>query len=74
MYNFITGRPVERGERQEKIPGPPALMGGLELSALLTHGGPIGFELQTKVHYKNKFLSLFVLSVVLVLVGPYWSW
>ena len=62
-----------RGERQEKIPGPQALMGGLELSAVLTHGGPLGFELQTKVH-KNKFLFIFVLSVLLVLVGHYWSW
>ena len=37
------------------------------------HGGPLGFELQTKVH-KNKFLFIFVLSVLLVLVGPYWYW
>src|SRR6218665_2482224 len=55
----ITDRPVERGERQAKIPGPPSSHGGLELSAVLIHGRPLGFELQTKVH-KNKFLFIFV--------------
>jgi len=29
-------------------------------SVVLTHGGPIGFELQTRVH-KNKFLFISVL-------------
>ena len=57
--------PSRGGERQEKIPGPPALMGA--------SGGPLGFELQTKVH-KNKFLFISVLSVLLISVGPYWSW
>src|SRR6218665_3823012 len=47
----------------------------LEPSVVLTHGGPprLRFELQTNVH-KNKFLFISVLSVLLVLVGPYWSW
>ena len=61
---IIPGRPVERGERQENIPGPPALMGA--------SGGPLGFELQTKVHKNKLFIS--VLSVLLISVGPYWSW
>ena len=62
----------ERGEAG-KYSRAPRSHGGLELSAVLTHGGPLGFELQTEVH-KNKFLFIFVLSVLLVLVGPYWSW
>jgi len=42
-------------------------------SAVITHGGPLGFELQTTVH-KNKFLFISMLKVLLVLLGPYWSW
>src|SRR6218665_3870026 len=67
------------GERREE-----ALMGP-ELSAVLTHGGPLGFELQTTV-YKNKFLlpcykyywswwtPIGLGGPLLVLVDPYWSW
>ena len=62
-------RPVERGGEAGQNSRAPSSHGGLELSAVLTHGGPLGFELQTKVH-KNKFLFIFVLSVLLVLVGP----
>src|SRR6218665_817292 len=69
------GRPVERGGEAGKNSRAPSSHGGLELSAVLTHGGPLGFEFQTKVH-KNKFLFIFVLSVLLVMVDqdPYWSW
>jgi len=48
----------------------PSSHGGLGLSAVLTHGGPLGFELQTKVH-KNKFLFISVFSAILILVGLY---
>jgi len=64
MYPNIV-RPVERGERQEKIPGPPSSHGGPELSAVLTRGWSLGFELQTTVH-KNKFLF--------PCYQYYWSW
>src|SRR6218665_2582542 len=69
-------RPVERGGEAGKNSRAPSSHGGLELSALLTHGGPLGFELQTKVH-KNKFLLISrVISIIglsgplLVLMGP----
>src|SRR6218665_2079134 len=71
--HVYTVRPVERGGEAGKNSRAPSSHGGLELSAVLTHGGPLGFELPTKVH-KNKFLFISVLSVLLVLVGPYWSW
>src|SRR6218665_3046025 len=67
------GRPVERGGEAGKNSRAPSSHGGLELSAVLTHDRPLGFKLHTKVH-KNKFLFISVLSVLLVLVGPYWSW
>ena len=62
----------EGGRGRKKFPGPSS-HGGPELSAVLTRGWFPGFELQTTVH-KNKFLFMSALLVLLVLVGPYWSW
>src|SRR6218665_3747866 len=70
---LVYPRPVERGGEAGQNSRAPSSHGGLELSAVLTHGRPLCFALQTKVH-KNKFLFISVLSVLLVLVGPYWSW
>jgi len=55
-HRNVTKRDQARGEGGETGTNSraPSSHGGLELSAVLTHGGSLGFELQTKVH-KNKF-------------------
>src|SRR6218665_1034693 len=69
----VCAGPSRGGGEAGKNSRAPSSHGGLELSTVLTHGGPLGFEFQTKVH-KNKFLFIFVLSVLLVLVDLCWSW
>src|SRR6218665_1118854 len=61
------------GERRKIFPGPKLSWGPRAQCRINPWRTPIGFELQTKVH-KNKFLFISVLTVLLILVGPYWSW
>src|SRR6218665_3547599 len=61
-----TIRPVERGGKARKNSRAPSCHGGPELSAVLTRGGPLGFELQTTVHR--------IYSYLFSCYQYYWSW